>query len=46
MRAHGFNPLASDLGGKHRAKPVPPEPHCLVADLDAALVQKVLDISE
>ena len=29
---HSF---AMDLGREHRAKPLPPEPHRLVADLDA-----------
>jgi hypothetical protein len=24
-----------DLRGKHRTEPIPPEPHCLVADIDA-----------
>ncbi len=36
----------TDLRCKHRAKPVPPEPDGLVADVDASLVQKVLDIAE
>ena len=36
--AHAVDPLATDFGSEHRAKPVPPEPHRLVAGVDAALV--------
>ena len=36
----------SDLSGKHRAEPVPPEPHRLVADIDAAFEKKILDLTE
>ena len=43
---HPLDPLAPDLGGKHRAKPVPPIPHGLMADLDAAFMQKILDVSK
>ena len=32
-----------DLRGEHRAEPVPPEPYRLVADIDTALEQQVLD---
>ena len=28
-----------DFGGKHGTEPVPPEPHRLVADVDASLVR-------
>src|SRR5271167_5062261 len=34
IAAHVRDPLLSDLGGEHRAKPVPPEPDGLVADVD------------
>ncbi len=44
--AHAVDPLASNLGGKHRAKSVPPEPHGFMADLDAALMQEVLDVAQ
>lgn len=37
-------PLA-DLGGEHRAKPVPPKPDGLVADVDPALGQEILDVA-
>jgi hypothetical protein len=35
-----------NLGGEHRTEPVLPKPHSLLADLDTALVQQVLDIPE
>jgi hypothetical protein len=38
-------PLAH-LGREHRSEPVTPEPHGLVAHVDAALMQQVLDISK
>jgi hypothetical protein len=36
----------SDLGSEYRPKPVPPKPDCLVADLDLALGQKILDVAQ
>ena len=44
-RTHSTLPLLADLAGKDRAKTVPPEPDRLVAHLDPALVEKVLDIA-
>ena len=44
--AHVLDPLATDLGGEHRTEAVPPEPHRLVADVDAALGQQVFHIPE
>lgn len=43
---HPVDPAPPDLGDKRRAEPVPPEPHRLVADLDAAFMQQVLDIAQ
>ena len=43
---HVMNALSADLGGEHRAEPVPPKPHRLVADVDAALEQQVLDVAQ
>ena len=43
--AHLLNPFSADLGCKHRSKSVPPEPDRLMADLDAAFVQQVLNVS-
>ena len=33
-----------DLRGEHWTEPVPPEPHRLVADVDAAFEQQVFDL--
>lgn len=46
MSAKVLNPLSSDLGGEHRAEPVPPKPHRFMADVDAAFVQRILHISK
>jgi hypothetical protein len=43
---HVRHPLPPDVAGKHRAEPVPPHPHGLVADVDAALEQQVLDVPQ
>src|ERR1700678_3992110 len=46
IAAHVRDSLLSNLGGEHRAKPVPPEPDGLVADVDPALGQQILDIAQ
>ncbi len=46
IAAHVCDPLLSDLGGEHRPKPVPPEPDSLVADVDPALGQQILDVAQ
>ena len=38
--------LATDVGCKERTKAVPPEPHGLVAKIDAAFEQQVLDVAQ
>jgi hypothetical protein len=38
-------PLA-DLGGEHRTEAVPPEPHSLVANVDAALKENIFDLPQ
>jgi len=43
---HLVDAPAPDLGGEHWSKPMPPEPDRLVADVDPAFVQQVLDIPE
>jgi len=43
---HPVDPVSSDFRGKHRPKAIPPEPHRFVADVDADLVQQILDVSE
>ena len=35
-----------DLGCEDRAEPIPPEPHRLMADIDAPLEQRVLDLPQ
>ena len=45
-RFHAFDPALPDLRSKHRAEPMPPEPNRFIADLDAALMQQVLDVAE
>jgi len=44
--AQPFGPSHTDLGRKHRAGPVPPISNSLVADLDAALMEKIFYIPE
>jgi len=41
-----MNAPFTDLCGEHRAEPVPPETHGLVADIDAALGQQVFDLPQ
>ena len=43
---HLVDTFSPDLCGEDPAKPVPPEPHSLMADLDAALMQQVLDVAQ
>lgn len=43
---HAIHVIVSNLGGEHRSKSSPPEPHGLVAELYAALMQQVLDIPQ
>ena len=45
QRTHSTLPLLAELGGKDRTKTVPPELDRLVAHLDPALVEKVLNIA-
>ena len=42
-RAHSIYPFAANISGEHRAEAVPPKPHRLVTDPDAAFVQQVLE---
>jgi hypothetical protein len=43
---NAIDPAISDLGGEHRAEPLPPETHSLVADVDAPLMKQVLDVTK
>src|SRR5208337_4456331 len=46
IAAHVHNAPLSDLGGEYRAKPVPPEPDGLVAEVDPSLGQQILDVAQ
>ncbi len=35
-----------DLRGEHRTEPVPPKPHCFVADIDTALERQIFYLSQ
>ena len=43
---HGLHPLAADVGRKHRPEPVPPKPDSLMAEVDAALEQQILNVPQ
>jgi len=43
---HPIGALSPDLCSKHRAKSVPPEPHCFVTQIDPALMQQIFDVTE
>src|SRR4051794_36160750 len=43
---HAAHPLPADFTCKQRAEPVPPVAYCLMADIDAALSEKVFDVPE
>ena len=44
IRSHMVDALPADLGGEHWSKPVPPETHCLVANVDPAIGQQIFDV--
>jgi hypothetical protein len=44
VRPHPARPVVTDFCCKHRAKSIPPEPNRFMADVDAALMQEILDI--
>ena len=41
-----MNPTVPYLSSEHGAETVPPEPHRLMADIDAALGQRVPDLAQ
>jgi hypothetical protein len=43
---HHADPMPANVAGKHRAATIPPETHRLVANIDAALEEKILDIPQ
>src|SRR5271156_6834183 len=46
IAAHVRDASIADLRGEHRAKPVPPEPDRLMADVDPAFGQQILDVAQ
>jgi len=44
--AHRVYALTANVARKHPAEPVPPEAHCLVAQINAALKKQVLDVPQ
>ena len=46
IRPHAVNALPANLGGEHRPEPAPLKPHRLVANVDPALGQQVLNVPE
>jgi len=43
---HAADPLAPNVRREQQTEPVPPVPHRLMADVDPALEQQVLDITQ
>src|SRR5208282_3343449 len=46
IAAHARDASLTNLGSEHWAKPVPPQPDGLVADVDPALGQQILDVAQ
>jgi hypothetical protein len=46
IAAHVRDASLANLGREHRAKPVPPKPDGLVADVDTPLSQQILDVTQ
>src|SRR5947209_11943079 len=44
--AHAAHPLPANVARKQRAEPVPPVPYRLMTDVDAALVQEILNVPQ
>ena len=45
-RSHAIDPHSVDFGCKHRHEPVPPEPNYLMADPNAVLVGRILNVPQ
>jgi hypothetical protein len=43
---HPVHPSAADLSREHQTEPVPPKPYRLMADVDAAFMQKIFHIPQ
>jgi hypothetical protein len=46
VRQHPACSVATDFSRKQRAKSIAPEPNRFLADIDAALVQQILDVPQ
>jgi hypothetical protein len=44
--SHGLHPISTDLGSKYSAEAVPPEANGLMCDVDAAIVELILDVAQ
>ena len=44
--AHRIHALPADVACEHRPEPVPPEAHSLLAQVDSALEQQILDAAQ
>lgn len=43
---HPAGPLLADIGSEQRTEPVPPQPHCLVTQIDPALEQQIFHVPQ
>ena len=43
---HPADALSANVAGEQRAEPLPPEPDCLMANIDPALEQQVFDVPQ
>jgi len=44
--AHVAGAAEADLAGEHRAKPIHPKPHALMANIDTPFVERIFDIPQ
>ena len=44
--SHPVYPGPANVTREQRAEPVPPESHCLVADVDSSFVEQILDVPQ
>lgn len=45
-RLQTLDPAPPDFGGEQRSEPVPPEPYGFATDINAAFVEKILDVAQ
>jgi len=46
IATHPARPFPTNLGCEQRAKSVPPEPDCLVTDIDPAFVEQIFHVPQ